>query len=241
MVVRSHRPIQVWLARGLAVGLILALIAGAFWYGRYSGAAGYATLVTQHAETSKHLEEARDESRKLHERIAVLERADQIARDAENRLREDLRDRQEQLAAARAELGFYQGLMNPENAGKGLQVHDVTVNPTTSKGQYRFTLTLTQTSKNAQMKSGQVDLQLDGMGDKASHLEWDAMTADEKRPTYSFKYFQLVRGDIVLPDGFLPRSLKIKLLPSDGHDGFEKDFDWQAVYQTGETFNVGQR
>src|SRR5262249_44205692 len=132
----------------------------------------------------------------LLQRIAVLERADQVSRAAYADLQQSLHDRQEEISALRADLAFYSRLTN---GGKleGLNVHGIHLPRGASARVYNFSLTLTQTLKSGQIANGHVRLSLNGVqGGKLTELAWADLAPNQNGSglSFSFKYFQQIAG-----------------------------------------------
>jgi hypothetical protein len=171
---------------------------------------------------------AKQESETLRKRIAVLERSEQVARAAYTDLQQSLRDRQEEIAALRADLAFYSRLTN---AGKleGLNVHGVHLKPGSAPRVYNFTVTLTQTLKSGQIASGRVRLGINGVrGGKLTALAWSelAPNQDGAGVPFAFKYFQQVSGTLMLPEGFTPNRIRVEADASGDMGRAEQEFAW---------------
>ncbi len=93
---------------------------------------------------------------------------------------------------------------------------------------WHFIATLTQNINRGAVSSGRLTLAVEGTG--ASGLErlaWTDLRQQEDAPAtdYSFKYFQQVEGDIVLPPGFHPLRVHVRLVPAGG-SAVEQSFPW---------------
>ena len=94
---------------------------------------------------------------------------------------------------------------------------------------WHFTATLTQNLNRGVINRGDLQLEIEGTRDgRLQTLDWQALRQDTEAPPvdYSFRYFQQVEGDFVLPGGFRPVSVTVRLGPSDGNDVVQ-EFDWQ--------------
>jgi len=144
LVVRSHDPHRRW-QRGLLIALAwlasaaLAAAAALFVRDRIASAGDRAEVDGLHRRTSE-----------LQQRVAVLERSEQVARAANADLQQVLRDRQEQIWALRADLGFYSRLTGTNARREGLTVQGVHLAVGSDPGVYNFTITITQNLKAAE-------------------------------------------------------------------------------------------
>src|SRR3546814_13756447 len=69
------------------------------------------------------------------------------------------------------------------------------------------------------VSSGQVTLSVEGTSDgKLQTLDWDALRQQPGAAgiAYSFKYFQEVGGDLMLPPGYQPLRVIVRLAPKHG-------------------------
>lgn len=184
-------------------------------------------------------EDARERLQAAHEalqqRVATLNRSDQISRDANRDLQGTLAERDEQIAGLRADVAFYERLVGATAQRRGLSVHALVmesqgVQPQTDSV-WHFQSTLTQNLNRGAVSAGRLTLEIEGSnGGKLRTLDWDALRQQENADgvEYSFKYFQQVEGDVILPDGFSPVRVTVHLQPKSG-SAVEHSFTWGQV------------
>jgi hypothetical protein len=102
---------------------------------------------------------------------------------------------------------------------------------------WHFTATLTQNLNRGAVNRGGLTLSLEGSRDgRLQKLDW-ARLRQQPQPAplaYSFKYFQQVEGDILLPAGLQPVRLVVRLQP-EGGAAVEQSFTWaEATARPGE-------
>ncbi len=166
----------------------------------------------------------------LEQQVATLTRSDQISRDANRDLQGTLAERDEEIAALRADVAFYERFVGATAQRRGLTVHELRLQPRTDAG-WHYTATLTQSLNRDAVSQGQVRLSVEGTRDgRLETLDWSALRQqpDAKPIAYSFKYFQQVEGDIVLPAGFQPLRVLVRLEP-EGAAAVERSFSWTDV------------
>ncbi|MEN1926435.1 DUF6776 family protein [Luteimonas qiangzhengi] len=163
----------------------------------------------------------------LEQRVTTLSRSDQISREANRELQRALAEREEQVAGLRAEVAFYERFVGSTAQRRGLTVHELQIR--SGEGRvWHFAATLTQNLDRGQASEGGLTLAIEGSRNgRLEQLEWsDLRQHDEAPPVeYSFKYFQQVEGDIVLPDGFTPARVTVRAKPARG-DAEEQSFPW---------------
>ena len=187
-------------------------------------------------QTQQELDESRVERSDLQQRIerlrqrnAVAKRSDEVSRAANQALQETLAQRDEEIAALRADTEFYERLVGGSAQRQGLAVHSLNLDPV-GDGAWRYTLTLTQNLKKASVSKGDVTLRVDGVRDgKLSSLDWEElMQSPQATPQgFSFRYFQQLEGSLMLPAGFTPHRVRVQL-QSDGRQS-EQVFPWKAT------------
>lgn len=182
----------------------------------------------QIAERDARLEAQQDVIEELQQRVATLGRSDQISRDANLELQRTLAERDEEVAALRADVDFYERFVGATAQRRGLSVHELHLERRAGEA-WHFTATLTQNLNRGVINRGDLQLEIEGTRDgRLQTLDWQALRQDTEAPAvdYSFRYFQQVEGDFVLPGGFRPVSVTVRLGPSDGKDVVQ-EFDWQ--------------
>lgn len=190
-------------------------------------------LRAQLSRSEQQREQLRSRFEELQQRVATLTRSDQISRDANRDLQSTLAERDEQIAALRADVAFYERLVGPTSQRHGLTVHALRVRPQNG-GVWHFTSTLTQNLNRGAVSTGELTLSVEGTANgQLQTLEWNQLRQRrEARPVeYSFKYFQEVEGDIVIPRGFTPVRVNVRLDPGSG-TAVEESFTWAQATGT---------
>lgn len=173
-------------------------------------------LVTVNAELAQardQLQRWRSEARDLRQREATLLRSDQISRDANQRIQQTLAEREQEIAALRADAAFYQRLGGSTAVPKGLNVHSARF-AQEDGGSWRYMITLTQNLNRGVVTQGEMRLVIDGVRDgKLTTLSWDELHQRRGAPaqTYSFRYFQQMDGSVMLPADFTPQRVRVSL------------------------------
>jgi hypothetical protein len=176
------------------------------------------------------------------ERLAIIERSDQVSRTANESLQDSLREREEEISALRADLAFYQRLVGGRSQRMGLTVHGVALKPIGKSGGHALRLTLTQNLKKGAVNQGAVEIAVEGVQDKRLRtLSWSELVQDENPVpmTFSFKYFQQLDGSLMLPDGFTPNRIVV-VVKSQGGERVERSFPWNEALASGENGDVWQ-
>jgi len=166
----------------------------------------------------------------LAQQVATLTRSDQISRDANRDLQGTLAERDEEIAALRADVAFYERFVGSTAQRRGLTVHQLALAPRAGQA-WHYTATLTQNLNRGAVSSGRLSLAVEGTRDgRLEQLDWAALRQDPGAAgvEYSFKYFQQVEGEIILPPGFEPLRIRVRLTPASGAP-VDQTLPWDEV------------
>ncbi|MBA3929990.1 MAG: hypothetical protein C0521_10440 [Xanthomonas sp.] len=171
----------------------------------------------------------------LEQQTATLSRSDQISRDANRDLQATLSERDEEIAGLRADVAFYERFVGATAQRRGLSVHELTLQPQDEQA-WHFTATLTQNLNRGAVNAGRLLVSVEGTeAGKLRRLAWADLRQQPNAPgvPYSFKYFQQVEGDLLLPPGFKPVRVIARVVPQGGA-AVEQSFPWvQATAKEG--------
>lgn len=166
----------------------------------------------------------------LEQQVATLTRSDQISREANSGLQGTLAERDEEIAGLRADVAFYERFVGATGQRRGLTVHELRLQPQDG-GAWHFTATLTQTLNRGAASRGALTIEVEGSQDgQLRRMSWADLRQqrDAKPADYSFKYFQQLEGDLLLPAGFTPVRVHVRLQPVSGAR-VESSFAWSEV------------
>ena len=181
--------------------------------------------------TAGELRQLREQNRQLRQREAVLERSDQISRVANQEMQGALAERDDQIAALRADVAFYERLVGATAPRKGLAVHSAQFSREPG-GSWRYRIVLTQTRDRNAVSLGELKFDVEGVqGGQLARVNWDRLHQSDAAPAqaYSFRYFQQLRGSVMLPEGFTPQRVRVSLR-GDG-SALEQTLPWGSAGQ----------
>jgi hypothetical protein len=112
----------------------------------------------------------------------------------------------------RTQLAFYQQVMAPELDEQGFLIEGFNLEPALSDNSFRFELVLMQQNKTKNTLKGNLNVTLIGSekGEAKQYLI-DGLLSDQEQKslTFSFKYFQVIEGEIRLPEDFQPEQVSV--------------------------------
>lgn len=207
--------------------VLLAVVAVALLFGVWGL---WQVFAPTSGNPQRQLADQQGELEGLRQQVSTLTRSDQISRDANRELQGTLAERDEEIAALRADVAFYERFVGATAQRRGLTVHELRMQPRTEQG-WHYTATLTQSLSREAASVGSMRLSVEGTREgRLETLEWPDLRQREDADgvAYSFKYFQQVEGDIVLPPGFEPLRVTVHLEPERG-SAVERPFSWADV------------
>ncbi len=225
----DHDPRRAWRVGILVGALWFCSLAALYFFVRSSLAPQLGHVSTELDSTRSSLKQAQSLAAELEVKLAKHERGQQVAERAAQELQASLAARQDEIASLRNDLGFYQRLMEGGSQQAGITVHSFDAQPTAQARAFQFALTLSQNLKRNRLASGKVEITLSGTaGERGLRLGLDKLGSDSTSVAFSFKYFQRIGGVLMLPEGFNPASVSVKVI-SDGGNPVTREFVWKDV------------
>jgi len=237
LIIRTHSPWKFWL-KWL---LLLAFVGGISWLmfevGQRTAGQVNVTLQEEQNRLQEKLYHLGRENSELREKSTVLERATQVDQESYNVISENMKNLQNELLELKQEVAFYRGIVAPTEAASGLHITDLTFDPLDGGSGYHFKLVLTQVMQNDYIVRGKVRISIEGLQvGQQKQLSLSEVSGGklEDDLNMQFKYFQNFEGDIVLPEGFVPSSVVVDLIPSGkGMTRIKKNFEWADITSQG--------
>lgn len=225
------------------IGLVLVtlMVYSAYWYGEQVGIGQEARLLQERNQLSVELIDRTQQLEELRQRVAVLETASFVDKEANDGVRQLNRELSDRIAELEEEIALYQGIMSPSVNPAGLTIQEVNLTPTPAENRYRFKVMLTQVGNNSTYLRGFVGINVLGVegGETAAYplndLSDDISDVDIK---FRYRYFQDFTGELVLPEGFTPDQIQVVAQSvGDKAARVERAYNWSDL-ENGN--NVGQ-
>src|SRR5688500_3277243 len=178
-------------------------------------------------DASAQLEEQSGRIAAVEHSVANFPRSDQISRNANTALQGTLAERDEEIAGLRADVACYERFVGATGQRRGLTVHELSLKPQAAQA-WHFVATLTQNLNRGAINQGRATLSVEGTREgRMQQLDWNSLRQQPEAPGlgYSFKYFQQVEGDILLPPGLKPVRVIVRVAPERG-EAVERSFTW---------------
>jgi len=132
------------------------------------------------------------------------------------------------------ELAFYEKIMAPEKQAEGVVLDDFMVSKTETHNRYSFRVFLVHQLLKKKYAKGTVDIKISGsMNNKTTVLKLAEISElTKKQLSFSFKFFQVIEGNFVLPEGFSPEKINIMITLPKGrwqkYHRLEESFKWSS-------------
>lgn len=232
LVIRRYRPYQI-VALVLAISLIFSttvwfMLDESHW-------AFIKSRVTLGQESKRLWNENRGleaDNNRLRERIIMLERMTQIDSQAAAELHEEMKELQDEVYRLQEELEFYQAIITSTGSSEGLSIQGMQVERLPEANNYNFKLILTHVTKSDKVTEGVIEMTLEGLQDGVARVL--NITEVVLNPaidlSFNFKNFKRIEGNMVLPEGFMPHRVIVRLQPKDTKlSKIKRVFDWSAM------------
>jgi len=191
----------------------LVLLVGLVSYEFGQNRAGFSRIDAQENVTNLEAENNKlaRENKKLSEHIAVLETSVKVDREAYRKVETQLVDLQSRILEQQEDIEFYKGIVN-ENDGTGLRIQDFQISQGLGEREFDLRLVLAQAFRSTKLVAGQVEMVVEGMqeGEPVRLPLADlAAGSDSGKLSYSFRYFQDLKADVVIPFDFVPERVHV--------------------------------
>ncbi len=126
-------------------------------------------------------------------------------------------------------LSFYRKIMQPNASKTGINLDSISIEPLLTEKRYRYQIVLTQTNKKRRQNTGYLNFEIEGSEEghtKTLNAQDIGLSPDEKK--FSFRYYQVLEGDIKLPDNFTPDIMKVKII-SHQSENHEHTLSWPEI------------
>lgn len=170
------------------------------------------------------------ENSRLNAKVAELEMARRLDRDAYGQIETTLGDLQSQLARQSDDLAFYRSIVSPADGIQGLRIQQYAVVPGAGPRQFVLKLTLVQAMRHENVVAGLVQIELNGMqGDRPTKYSIGDLTGKAgARLPFSLRYFQVIEQAVTLPEGFECFETQVTVTSGKLRFPLQRSFPWKV-------------
>ena len=192
--------------------ILIALIAAILYTGFFWGNAHYEQQQITVSTHAKSIQNLKVENEQLTKSLNILGVELEVARLAQQQHFVEMAKSIDIQKELRTQVAFYQQVMAPELNEQGFLIDGFNIKPALSNNSYRFELVLMQQNKTKNTLKGNLKVTLIGSENgQAKQYTLDSLFwgQEQKNLTFSFKYFQVIEGEIKLPEGFYPEQVSV--------------------------------
>ena len=226
----AGRPWIRWLAAAAAVVALGLLLVLAYNRGQASAGLSAAQVALERRELVAKADRLERQNTKLNARVAELEMARKLDREAYGQVEQTLGELQSQLSRQADDLAFYKSIVSPADGVQGLRIHRFEVSPGAEPREFQLKLTLIQSMRHESVASGLVQVVVHGMqGDRpARYSVGELLGRPKAQLPFSFRYFQTIEQAVTLPEGFQAFEAEVQVRSSKLRFPMQQSFPWKA-------------
>jgi hypothetical protein len=213
-----------WLVLAVAV-ILFAVALGGFFYGNKT----YSNNQNYIAELETGIDELSEGLAQKQTALAALQLTAQVDAAALEHSRQQMLDMQRQIYRREQELKLYREMLQDNGKAIGLKVSDMLI---VKVGDRQFQYEWVAQQKSDEAKALRVNANIWVLGsqeNKAIELSLDEIDAevDDLPIQLKMKYFLINRGIMTLPEGFVPKQIRVTLrYPWTKKPQFDKKLPW---------------
>ena len=142
--------------------------------------------------------------------------AKKIDAQAQKDARRSLTKLHDELSDTKRQLAFYQRVVAPETLIKGLYINNFEVRALGESGNYEYHLILAQGANQKTAIKGNYSLSVVGrLQDEEKTIPIKVLGVEKtKSYDFSFKYYEILTGEIRFDDGFVPKKVIVEVDPA---------------------------
>ena len=226
----GRSPLVRWLVAGGAV-IVVALLTGvAYNRGQASAGLQAAQVALDRRELTAKADRLERQNARLNARVAELEMARKLDREAYGQVEKTLGELQSQLSRQTDDLAFYKSIVSPADGVQGLRIQRFEVLPGAEPREYQLKLTLIQSMRHESVAAGLAQIVVHGMqGDRPARYTLGELLGQPKAQLpFSFRYFQTIEQAVTLPEGFQAFEVEVQVRSSKLRFPMQQSFPWKA-------------
>jgi len=221
---------------GLAAATAVAVLAAGYAYhrGRVSAGLDVAEVAIERRELAGKASRLEEENAGLRAKVAELEMARRLDREAYGQVERTLGELQSQMSRQGDDLAFYRSIVSPEDGIQGLRIQRFEIQPGGAAREFVVRLTLIQAMRHESVAAGLAQVVLHGMqGDKPTrHTVGELIGRPRAQLPFSFRYFQTVEQAFTLPEGFEAFEAEVQVRSSKLRFPLQQSFAWKVGAQS---------
>jgi len=215
-------------AAALAVALAFGL---GYQRGQLAAGLDAAQLARERSELEDKVARLESGNSALTAKVAELEMARRLDRDAYGQIERTLGDLQSRLSRQSDDLAFYKSIVSPADGVQGLRIQRFEVRPAAGAREYEIRVTLIQAMRQDSVVSGLAQVIVHGtQGDRPAHYSVGELIGKPRAQLpFSFRYFQTVDQAVTLPEGFEAFEAEVQVRSGKLKTPLQQRFAWKVA------------
>jgi len=221
--------------------IILLIIAGACYLIGYDHGVhqrGFSSEQPDQVQRDR-MERLNQEANDLRHELARFKLNEALDRKAKEEIHRQLAEQSAQIAALERDITVYRGMVSSGNNQnpQGISIGTFYVSPSEGANHYHFKLVVQKLAASDEVFEGQLTFEISGIsleGGEEQPARFPLQAVSEQYTdmeiALSFKYFQNIEGDLLLPQGFTPRTVMLLVKSSNKKypATIEKELEWSV-------------
>ena len=231
LVIRRHAPWRKGLLGGGGLVLGALVLYGMYEWGRYNAGHNQLAAVLERRALQSTVESLERENDALRGQITAVDTTRDVDRQSYADVERTLGELQAQVLRQSEQLTFYRGIIAPADGISGLRIQRLEIQPGGSERHFRFRVVLVQAMRQDGLIAGSVGIAIEGALNASPTTlglpEIGGSADDGGRLPFSFRYFQNIEQDVMLPEGFEPLAINVEVR-SGRQPAVRQAFPWQV-------------
>ena len=166
-------------------------------------------------------------------KLGHLRAESRLNHQSERLIQTEMIELKHQLAQLQTENSIFRKVMDPESFEKGLSIRSWEIQPSVQLHHFKFELVIQQLASRHPLLNGHVQVEISGFEEgtpRVFNLEQVSDEITKSKIKLRFRYFQEIRGEIILPESFLPETIRVTAYSRGKRpQRREKNFEWIPV------------
>ena len=209
---------------------LMVMVLSVFLFCTLAVGALYVQNRVELVDANARIEELKEEKKEVVRNLAAVEVKSEILRTSQLELRQMIEQLQGQVAEQEKALDFYRQLMTSDDKRQGLELNNYLFRKLDEPDTYQFRFTFVQYAKKHLALKVALTITVEGEinSEKVSYNFRElVINNDDQFGNLHFKYFQVVEGQLQLPEGFVPHQLIIDAqIKTKKPKAWQRKLDW---------------
>ncbi|MDX1492046.1 MAG: DUF6776 family protein [Pseudohongiellaceae bacterium] len=230
MAVVPHRPVYRIVISCVALVLVMALMAGSYYWGEYSAAKRFTVNEADNTVLQSLLDSALSELEQLQAYVATVEQTSEMDRAAAEEVQLTVNRLRQRVQQLEQDVTLYRQVMSPDVTQPTIIIAEANIQPTPQPRVFRYKVVFRQAGTGDDMIEAQASISLLGLqdGQEVTVPVSDVLEGGQEfQGKLRFRYFQNLEGEIRIPESFHPSQIVVEAESASSEQGMSSRlFNW---------------